>query len=99
MENGNVSNMAGGLGLEKYRGPPVSKAIAGSAMGNPGRQVLPLWRRCDMLKDSDVREERGLVMAGLGARIARLRARNKRHGVLQRRKRNIWRKMRQRRGV
>jgi hypothetical protein len=52
-----------------------------------------------MLNHSDEDEERGLMMAGLGARIARLRARNKRHGVLQRRKRNIWRKMRQHRGV
>jgi hypothetical protein len=38
-------------------------------------------------------------MAGKGAMIARLRHRNKRHGLLARRKRNIWRKMRQRRGV
>jgi hypothetical protein len=38
-------------------------------------------------------------MTGKGAIIARLRARNKRRGILARRKRNIWRRMRQRRGV
>ncbi len=38
-------------------------------------------------------------MSGKGATTARLRARNKRHGLLARRKRNIIRKMRQRRGV
>ncbi len=38
-------------------------------------------------------------MSGLGARISRVRRRNKRHGLLARRKRNIQLKMRQHRGV
>jgi hypothetical protein len=38
-------------------------------------------------------------MTGMGALKNRLKARNKRRGVLARRKRNIWKKMRQRRGV
>ncbi len=38
-------------------------------------------------------------MAGLGARIARRRARNRRRGLAQQRKRTMWKRMRQRRGV
>jgi hypothetical protein len=38
-------------------------------------------------------------MAGLGARIARRRARNKRRGLTQNRKRRMWQRQRQRRGV
>jgi hypothetical protein len=38
-------------------------------------------------------------MSGKGAMIARTRHRNRRHGILARRKRNIQLKMRQRRGV
>ena len=38
-------------------------------------------------------------MTGRGAMKNRLRARNQRRGVAARRKRSIWKKMRQRRGV
>ena len=38
-------------------------------------------------------------MTGKGAMIARVRYRNRRHGVLARRKRMIRQKMRQRRGA
>ena len=38
-------------------------------------------------------------MAGKGAMVARVRHRNRRHGVLARRKRGIRQKMHQRRGA
>ena len=43
--------------------------------------------------------ERACFMSGLGARIARRRARNKRRGITQRRKRNLRLRIIQRQGV